>query len=404
MPKLILNTIVKNESHCILTMLKSALQISDAIVIADTGSTDGTQDLIRKFGEENNIPTYVFERPFDDFEKSRNFGMEKAREVVSELGWNPNDCWTWWCDADETIIVDSKFTKKQFNKDLYMINTYIGQMKYTRNTFARVSKPFRFYGPVHEFIVCDDNTITSGLAENIHVDVKMIGASWKGNIPAKYKSHAFVLEKYIDENRQDPRWIFYTAQSWHDSASVPDNREENEERLRRAIKYYKERTQRPDGYAEEIYYSQYRIGAIMRMLEEPWNLTQQELLKAYAMDPLRGESIKIIIDHYLQVGEWHMAYLYSKFCKVNFHGKNPYPTRLLFVDESLYTWKFAEAHAAACFYTGRMDEAKATYNEIVNLTKTHPQAFTQDDLAKIAANGQFFNQPTQQKPTFEKAK
>lgn len=403
MPKLILNTIVKNESHCILTMLKSALQISDAIVIADTGSTDGTQDLIRKFGEENNIPTYVFERPFDDFEKSRNFGMEKAREVVSELGWNPNDCWTWWCDADETIIVDSKFTKKQFNKDLYMINTYIGQMKYTRNTFARVSKPFRFYGPVHEFIVCDDNNITSGLAENIHVDVKMIGASWKGNIPAKYKSHAFVLEKYIDENRQDPRWIFYTAQSWHDSASVPDNREENEERLRRALKYYKERTQRPDGYAEEIYYSQYRIGAIMRMLEEPWNLAQQELMKAYAMDPLRGESIKIIIDHYLQVGEWHMAYLYSKFCKVNFHGKNPYPTRLLFVDESLYTWKFAEAHAAACFYTGRMDEAKATYNEIVNLTKTHPQAFTPDDLAKIAANGQFFNQPVQ-KPTFEKAK
>ena len=67
MPKLILNTIVKNESHCILTMLESAAKISDAIVIADTGSTDGTQDLIRKFGEEKGIPTYVFERPFDDF-------------------------------------------------------------------------------------------------------------------------------------------------------------------------------------------------------------------------------------------------------------------------------------------------------------------------------------------------
>jgi glycosyltransferase involved in cell wall biosynthesis len=67
MPKLILNTIVKNESHCILKMLESAMKISDAIVIADTGSTDGTQDLIKKFGEENNIPTYVVERPFDDF-------------------------------------------------------------------------------------------------------------------------------------------------------------------------------------------------------------------------------------------------------------------------------------------------------------------------------------------------
>ena len=390
MPKLILNTIVKNESHCILTMLKSAIQISDAIIIADTGSTDGTQEMIRKFGEENNIPTYVFERPFDDFEKSRNFGMEKARDVVKELGWNPDDCWTWWCDADETIVVDTKFNKNQFTKDLYMINTYIGQMKYTRNTFARVSKPFRFYGPIHEFIICDDKNITSGLAENIHVDVKMIGASWQGDIPTKYKNHAFVLEKYIDANRQDPRWIFYTAQSYHDSASIPDNKEENEERLRRSIKYYRERVSRPDGYPEEIFYSQFRIGTIMKVLEEPWNLTHQELLKAYSVDPLRGESIKAIIDYYLQVNEWNMAYLYTKFAKVNFHGKNPYPTRLLFVDEALYVWKFAEAHAAACFYTNRMDEAKVNYQEIVSLSKSHPQFFTPEDLKKVEMNSQFF--------------
>lgn len=391
MPKLILNTIVKNESHCILKMLESAIKISDAIVIADTGSTDGTQDLIRKFGEENNIPTYVFERPFDDFEKSRNFGMQKSRDVVKELGWDANDCWTWWCDADETIIVDTKFTKNQFKNDLYMINTYIGQMKYTRNTFARVSKPFRFYGPVHEFIVCDDKNISSGLAENIHVDVKMIGASWQGNIPAKYKSHAFVLEKYIDENRQDPRWVFYTAQSYHDSASIPDNREENEERLRRSLKYYRERTQRLDGYPEEIYYSQYRIGTIMRAMEEPWSSTLQECLKAYAMDPVRGESIKTIIDYYLQNNEWHLAYLYTKFAKENYHGKNPYPSRLLFVDEALYVWKFAEAHAAAAFYTGRMDEAKANYQEILESMKTNPQCFSEEDIKKVQMNGQFFN-------------
>ena len=390
MPKLILNTIVKNESHCILTMLESAIKISDAIVIADTGSTDGTQDLIRKFGEENNIPTYVFERPFDDFENSRNFGMQKARDVVKELGWNENDCWTWWCDADETIIVDSKFDKNQFKNDLYMMNTFIGQMKYTRNTFARVSKPFKWYGPIHEFIICDDKNITSGLAENVHVDVKMIGASWQGNIPTKYLSHAHILEKYINENRQDPRWIFYTAQSYHDSASIPDNREENEERLRRSLKYYRERVGRTDGYAEEIYYSQYRIGTIMRVIEEPWNLTHQECLKAYSMDPLRGESIKTIIDYYLQVGEWSLAYLYTKFAVENFHGKNPYPTRLLFVDESLYNWKFLESHAAACFYTGKNSESKETYNKILQAVKEHPQSFSPEDLKKIEMNGQFF--------------
>ena len=390
MAKLALNTIVKNEAHCIIGMLEAAAQITDLIVINDTGSTDGTQELIRKFGEERGIPTYVFERPFDDFEKSRNFGMDKLREVVDQLGWSRSEVWGWWCDADEKIIVDSKFDKRQFNKDLFMINTYIGQMKYTRNTFWRTSKPFKFYGPVHEFIVCDEQNITSGLAENVHVDVKMIGASWQGDISQKYLSHAHKLETYISESRQDPRWIFYTAQSYHDSASMKDNKEENDERLRRSLKYYRERVSRLDGYPEEIYYSQYRIGTIMRILEEPWNLTHMELLKAYSIDPMRGESIKVIIDYYLQIGEWHMAYMYSKFAKANFHGKNPYPTRLLFVDESTYIWRFSEAHAAACFYCGRGEEARATYQEILALTKTNPGAFSPEDMQKIHMNGQFF--------------
>lgn len=388
--KLALNFICKNESKVINRMLDSNKSIVDLIVCNDTGSTDGTQDIIKKWGEENNIPTFVFERPFDDFEKSRNFAMQKLKEVVSDLEWNPDKVHGYWCDCDEQIVVSSNFNKDQFRNDLYMINTFIGSMKYTRNTFFRVSKAFRWYGVVHEFIVCDDKNITSGLAENIHVNVSMDGASWQGSIPAKYLSHAHKLETYINESRQDPRWIFYTAQSYHDSASLPDNKEENEERLRRSLKYYKERVSRTDGYAEEIYYSQFRIGTIMRVLEDPWNLTHQELLKAYSMDPLRGESIKTIIDYYLQVGEWHMAYLYTKFAKENFHGKNPYPTRLLFVDESLYKWKFLEAHAAACFYTGRQSESKETYNKILQAVKDHPESFTPEDLNKIQMNAQFF--------------
>lgn len=390
MGKLALNFICKDESHVVENMLESAKDIVDLIVVNDTGSTDGTQQIIKNFGEKHGIPTFVFERPFDDFESSRNHAMEKLREVVTELNWNPDQVHGFWFDCDETLVINSNFNKSQFTKDLYMINTYIGQMKYTRNTFFKVSKPFRWYGPVHEFIVCDEQNITSGLAENIHVDVKMTGKSWQGDISEKYASHAYKLEAYINKSRQDPRWIFYTAQSWHDAASIKDNKEENEERLRRSMKYYRERVSRTDGYAEEIYYSQYRVGTIMRILEEPWHLTHMELLKAYQIDPLRGESIKVIIDHYLQMGDWNMAYLYSKFAKTTFHGKNPYPTRLLFVDEATYVWKFAEAHAAAAFYTGRMDEAKQTYQEIVNLTKTYPQYFSEEDLNKIKMNGQFF--------------
>jgi hypothetical protein len=108
------------------------------------------------------------------------------------------------------------------------------------------------------------------------------------------------------------------------------------------------------------------------------------------MDPLRAEPIKLIIDYYLSVGEWNLAFLYSKFAKVNFHGKNPYPTRLLFVDESLYIWRFLEVHAAACFYTGRKEEASQNYRELQEVMRKSPQYFTPDDINKINSNSGFF--------------
>jgi len=378
MNKLALNFICKNESHVVERMLNSNKNVVDLIVCNDTGSSDGTQDIIKKWGQDNGIPTYVFERTFDNFENSRNHAMEKLRDVVNELGWNSNEVHGYWIDCDEQLVIENGFDKKQFTKDLYMINTYIGSMKYTRNTFFRLSKPFRWYGPCHEFIVCDSPNITSGLAESLHVNVKMDGGSWKGNIADKYKKHAAVLEDYIDNKDRNSRWVFYTAQSYHDSASIPDNKAENEERLRRALKYYKERVMRTDGYEEERFYSQFRLGTIKRALEFPWSETMNELLKAYSMDPLRCEPIKAIIDYYLSVGEWNNAYLFSKAAKGTFHGKNPYP------------WRLLEVHSAACFYTGRKQEATDTYNELLDVIKRSPGSFTQDDINKIQSNAQFF--------------
>jgi len=63
----------------------------------------------------------------------------------------------------------------------------------------------------------------------------------------------------------------------------------------------------------------------------------------------------------------------------------------LFVDESLYIWKLLEVHAASCFYTGRKDEAKQSYQEMVKISKEQPQYFTPEDMQKIMMNAQFFS-------------
>lgn len=388
--KLILTQIMKNESHVAERMLNSILSIVDGVVVVDTGSTDNSIQIVKDWGIKNNIETHVVEMAFDNFCNTRNKSFETAREIFLKKN-DGHTYYNFWLDFDEQMIIDPlKFNKQKLDKDLYMLNTSIGQMKYTRNELCRLDKNFEFYGPVHEFIISKEKNITSGIVEGLSVNVQMDGGSWKSDIAAKYKSHAHTLEKYIDNDRKDPRWIFYTAQSYHDSSCVKDNRDENEDRLRRSIRYYKERVSRPDGYYEEIFYSQYRIGTIMRSLEEPWNLVHTELLKAYSIDPVRGESIKAIIDYYLQLGDWNMAYLYTSFARKTFHNNSPYPKRLLFVDESLYIWKFLEAHSAACFYTGRKEEAKQTYQEMLKISQEKPEYFGPQDLMKIQQNAQFF--------------
>lgn len=388
--KLILTQIMKNESHVATRMLDSIKSIVDGICVVDTGSTDDSVEVVKKWGEENGIETYVFERPFDNFENSRNYSFEKAREMFLSKK-DGHTYYNFWLDFDEQLIIDKTFNKQSINKDLYMFNTFIKQMKYTRNELVRLDMDFKFYGPIHEYIIPPkDVKITSGVLQGVSVNVSMDGASWQEDVQMKYISHAHTLEKYISNNRKDPRWIFYTAQSYHDSAVMKDNKEENEERLRRAIRYYKERVDRMDGYPEERFYAQYRIGTIMKNLEEPWNLTLQALLKAYSIEPTRGESIKTIIDYYLQVGEWNLAYMYSDFAVKNFHNKNPYPAKLLFVDNSLYAWKFLETYSAACYYTGRKEEAKKYFNKILEVIKTNPEAFSPEDLSKIESNKRFF--------------
>lgn len=377
--------IMKNESHILPRWFETISQIADYVTLVDTGSTDNSKELALELGKKHNIQVDVYDREFDNYSNSRNYAMQMAKDKTD---------YCFWLDIDETIKVDSLFNKQKLDKDLYMFTTHIGTNRYTRNELWRCSVAFEWTGPIHEYIIPShpETPLKSGLCEGINVIVSFDGDSWKDttSLHKKYRNHAKVLEDYIDYENRDPRWVFYTAQSYHDSATIENNKRENDERLRRAMKYYSERVDMLNGYPEERFYSQYRIATIMKQLEYPWRDIKEAMLKAYNIDPMRGEPIKFITEHYQEMNEWHLAYIYSKMGVSTFHNMNPYPNKILYIDNNYYGWRALDLHANISYYTGRFPEAKAAFTDLMKILNTTPEIFPQEEADRIKRNQAHF--------------
>ena len=84
--------IVKNEAHTLRACLNSVQGVVQQIVVADTGSTDNTQDIARECGAE--VISFSWE---NDFAKARN----------AALALMTTD-WVLVLDADEELDRDAK--------------------------------------------------------------------------------------------------------------------------------------------------------------------------------------------------------------------------------------------------------------------------------------------------------
>jgi glycosyltransferase involved in cell wall biosynthesis len=84
----------KNKKFNIIKYLESIVPYVESAVIVDTGSEDGTLDILRDY-EHIYSNLYIYEREFDNFYNSRNFSLSKADcsnilildadEVIDEL-------------------------------------------------------------------------------------------------------------------------------------------------------------------------------------------------------------------------------------------------------------------------------------------------------------------------------
>ncbi|UPK68047.1 hypothetical protein [Chitinophaga filiformis] len=392
MKKLALNFICKNESHIIETMLSSALPITDLIVAVDTGSTDNTIAIIKSWGNVHAIPTYVFERSFDDFASSRNFALDKLLEVVEHLCWNKQDIWGFWFDCDEEMKFVGDFNKDEINDDLYFVTGLSEDMAFSKQLFFNLSKPFHWEGPVHEYLQCTSEQVTVSHCNNIIMNYEMKGASWKTDIEKKYLFYVEKLKEYIARGHRTYRWLLYLADSYYAAAiNCKDPVRERQWHLL-AQKSYLEVA----GLEGIERYEQCRlynhIAANQMDLNEPWPLIKVNLLKAFRADKRFAEPIETIIEFYINMRQWNIAFIYSKFAVTQFHGRRPHGPGVADVKPSLYQWRLLYYHYTILMQIKRFSEAKAVYKAIKQNQIEHPDNFSEKDVQMIFVNSAFIIQ------------
>lgn len=153
--------IVKNEQDTLERCLNSVKDALDEIIIVDTGSTDQTIEIAKKFTDK----VYNFEW-IDDFSAARNFAFSKATKE-----------YTMWLDADDIMdkenlqkLIDLKSTLGKSTDSVVM--KYITGMdrdghitfSYYRERIVKTEKHFLWKDAVHEYLITNSNGIQTEIA------------------------------------------------------------------------------------------------------------------------------------------------------------------------------------------------------------------------------------------------
>lgn len=119
--------IVKNEEDVIERCLESVKGFADELIVVDTGSSDKTKEIVRKFTDK----LYDFEW-IDDFSAARNFAFSKAAED-----------YLFWLDADDIVMPEDAEKINNLKKSTVPADTYM--MKYYAGTDENGHPTFEFY-------------------------------------------------------------------------------------------------------------------------------------------------------------------------------------------------------------------------------------------------------------------
>jgi glycosyltransferase involved in cell wall biosynthesis len=327
--------IVRNEAPVIRRCLASVLPIIDYWVIVDTGSTDGTQQIVAECLQS--VPGELFERPWVDFAHNRTEAIGFARG---------HGRYALVVDADELVEISDDFNKESLAADAYLVVANHTGISYLRQQILRNDLPWRYEGVLHEEPVCEQSRRVE-VAAGICMIAGHAGA--RARDPVNFRRDALLLETALLNEPDNTRYVFYLAQAYRDAGD-----------FELATRYYRRRGEM-GGSKDEIWVSLYMIARMHEHTRAPRAALVEAYLKAFQFDPLRAESLFRIGAHFRQSGEHHVARL---FLAQALQISAP-PVTALLVERDVYQYQLALEYAAACGGAGAHAEAIAACNRML---------------------------------------
>lgn len=320
-----LNMIIKDETDVIRRCLASAKPLIDYWVIVDTGSTDGTQEMVREFMKD--IPGELHERPWKNFAHNRNEALQLAKGKSDYL---------LFIDADETFQYQPEFRFPHLDRDAYFFTTEFGGMNYGRMLMVRSARDWQWRGVMHEALYLDEPYSQDHLA-GITDFVRTDGARSKD--PLKYHKDAAVLEAAMLEEPKNTRYQFYLAQSY-----------KNANELEKSLVNYRKRIDM-GGWDQELFWSKYQVALLLDEMKAPLTEVVNAYYDAYASRPTRIEPLYFLANYYRRQGNLAAAYTISSLGM-----KIPLSKDALFVEKWMHDYGILIENTVAAYWLGKYDE------------------------------------------------
>ena len=300
--------IVKNAGSLIEKVLLDNKRFIDRWCILDTGSTDGTQEIIKRVLK--NKKGTLYEEPFVDFKVSRNRCLELAGTSCKFI-MMLDDTYSIRGDLRNFL---NEIRGDQFS-DSFSLLIQSEDNEYYSNRIIKSKTGLRYIHRIHE-VIDNNNNVNVTVPKNKAIIFDNRSEYMETRTMDRKQFDLQLLFQELKEFPDDPRSLYYIAQTYGCIGDEVNKAKYFELRISHPVEGYVQ--EKIDSYFELARCYNFKINSFTRkpltkpLTTEQWQVCERLYNSAYSLDKTRPDSLYFIAIHYYLEGNHRVAYDFMK--------------------------------------------------------------------------------------------